>query len=154
MATVSNSTENAPKYWQNGQYLTAQKDSKGFFYIDENGQRVDLNKPLLTFSFAEQTKNFIKKREDENSILETAITSYQKTAEEIKTNLGNYLASIGIKVGEKDRLNSFQRSKVHDFEYQISQTNHSINRAEMTIRGNLLSNFMDCCSLMKFGNYA
>ena len=148
-------TTKQPKIWINGEYIKPSKDSRGYFYIDENGKRVDLRKPLLSFEpfegITKQIKGHIQKREEENKYLENVyIKQLTQDYETNQKKLAEYLASLGVDVKSKSCLTDAQESKISAFEYLMSKAHHSINRAKMTIRGNLLSNFMDACDLMKW----
>ena len=124
----------------------------GYYYKYE-GKTYFIPKKLAVFNvqnpMIKQTKNFIDKRNKSIAANETLIGDNNTLLKKVKAEYNEFLKSCGVSIGNEKNLNRSQKAKASVFTNSISKLMSIINRAKMDIRGDLLSNFMDYCSIMK-----
>lgn len=153
MAKINLSKQKISTIMQQGRLIN--RDSKGGYTVEYEGKRYYIPKDLAIFNvtnpFASQTRKFIKKRDERIAKNESLLTCEADKLKVVKTDFHEFLASSGITLGHEENLTEAQKTKIYNFKNAISGAQHAINKFKMYIRGDLLSNFMDYCSLMKYG---
>ena len=151
MSKVNLSKQEIANLMQKGRVL--KQDANGGYTVEYNGKRYYIPKNMAIFNATNpletQTRKFIAKRDKEIAQNEALLSMDTDNLNKIKGEFKHYLSSNGITLGKEENLSGEQKAKIYDFQTGISKLKKSINRVKMSIMGDLLSNFMDYCSIMK-----